>query len=1005
MPRPELSAKETKRTWLLTYQTAAGAEAGLRFSPQEGLLVGACGPHELRPKASNLLERFVDAPERTLSHAQIKKEVLHLTEAEVPKRELAVADRNTRNLVSEIRQGILAVTGQPKSDRWPIANQHRAFYQLKLEVKQCWVPHPLPSPATHFVRSVNYCLPELEAQLLNPAARVISFYGRAGSGKTSLLAPLLAEMAKTGELRRGSQCLEVSGIYYYSRRNWVDILSTTLEADLQREPGHSQNNGDTAASETPPSLKLKQLLQRPAFGCRLFIIDDIDDYDFVERDLADEDLRYIIQSVVDTAQSKLLLISPAYPVGLIVAYGQQSAKVGIVPDALQGEVLTQMETGQLLTQLALQNTHPLLSRAAPLSQTATTQLHQRIHLLTGGHPKAVTQLYEWMITEGLQSVDELTARLGATLPQQIPAAISQRYLTALPEQDRVVLKTLAIFKQPMRTDDLQTVLAGLLPLLNAESTLQRLKAGNLVLQKDEGSFLLHSVEQSYCWELVRQDLNQPRLLNGIPTSRELCVAVARYLQRVREKEEERDFPDFDKIRQSAIATVDLLSLAGAHDEAAQILLAFDRSYMMYTNQWRELKPRYLALLDKVPDREHQAHLLNRYGTVLLCLGEIRAAIPFYLRSQALGEQLNHLEIRLKTANNLASCHYLQGQLSRAYACFAEACDLAVAQGLPHERRVADLVSGMADCLVLLGEPEKALTMQKQALEIGEEWLDHYPLTSQNYRGVLSFIAHQHKQIAICQRELGDYDAALPGFDEAIKRAEEIGNRATLGYTLYEQAEAGLLKWYRAVLSGKVSQFEEAGRNSVAQYLQQLRRALRLGNEIGNPELQHHSTVLLTLINLHDADLPPTQTAEHLRVLESTRDAAQTDPTLFRFETRLLSAICAYNAEDYLLAARHFERTETEIKRLLADEPRFVRAHEALAQTYLGLALCRRRNRAKASGKAEREAALNHYRTARSLTSAAGSITRALYWYDALRHGQNFQEVKACCERSLSGDRS
>lgn len=993
MSQIEQETEATAHHLFLGFEGEDNMEEVLAFIPAQGLLIGRHGEQELRPKAAQLLQLFVSSPDRSLSHLQIRKEILH--QLDVPKREAPVADKNTRNLVSEIRQAIQQVSGRHKSAVWPIANQHRAHYRLNLTVKRCWTPRPLPAQPASFVCSTNYCLKDLETQLLNPAASVISFYGRPGSGKTSLLAALLEEIKQTGELRRGANTLRFSAVYYYSRRNWTDVLSSTIEADLRRAPALPSDGDTLPVKDASKGQNLIRLLEQPAPGWRLCIIDDVDDYDFAQRDLADEDLRQVISAFAQTRQNKLLIVSPAYPVGLIAAYGQRSAKVGLVPDTVQDQILTKAETVQLLDQLAKQNARPLVpaaARPAPDTEYFAAELHR----LTGGHPKALTQLYEWLVIEGTQPLTDVLQKLGALLPRHIPAAISRHYQDSLQEQDRVVLKTLAIFKQPTRPTALFAILARWYPDLPAESVLSRLNAGNLILRKDDDLYHLHSIEQTYYWELIVQELAAPADTQRPPTSRDLCLAVAHYLQQMRHQEARRNFPDFDRLRQWAIAAVDLLTLAEAFDEAAATLLSFDRAHLMYTNQWRELKPRYSALLGKTQDEECSAQLLNRYGTVLLCLGSVSEAIPFYRQAHALGEHLNHLELRLKTANNLASCHYLRGELSTAFACFAEARRLAATQGFPRDRRVADLISGMADCQLLLGQPAQALAMQREALEVGEEWLDQYALTSQNYRGVLSFIAHQHKQIGVCERELGHYAAALDCFAESIQRALEIGNRATLGYALCEQAETLLVQWYAAVLKKEASQFSESSHQLIEKVRQQIAQAQRYGSEIGNPELWHHAAVLLTLINLHDPQCPAEKAAEHLRELEETRAQAATDFQAFGFETRLLSAVCAFNEGKHLLAGETFTRAGSEIRALIEAEPQFVKAQEGLALAYTGVALCQRRHRKRDSGRQEKELAINHYRVARNLTATAGTAVRALFWFDALRHEQHYQEIRATC---------
>jgi tetratricopeptide (TPR) repeat protein len=263
--------------------------------------------------------------------------------------------------------------------------------------------------------------------------------------------------------------------------------------------------------------------------------------------------------------------------------------------------------------------------------------------------------------------------------------------------------------------------------------------------------------------------------------------------------------------------------------------------------------------------------------------------------------------------------------------------------------------------------------------------------------IAGFIAHQHKQIGVCERELGNYSAALRCFEESIWRAQEIGNRATLGYALCEQAEARLVQWYAAVINGELSQFS---REVIEQVRQQLAEAQRLGSEIGNPELQHHVAVLLALTSMHDPQCPPEKATEYLRVLENTREQTQADPAVFRFETRLLSAICAINDERFLPAADMFTRAITELGALLETEPQFVRAREGLGLAYTGLALCQSRHRKKGSGIHEKELAMQHYCAARNLTSAGGTTTRALFWYDAMRHEQRHQEIRLSCSGRL-----
>jgi DNA-binding CsgD family transcriptional regulator/tetratricopeptide (TPR) repeat protein len=585
----------------------------------------------------------------------------------------------------------------------------------------------------------------LLATVLDQQPRLISIYGRAGSGKTALACKALGDLRQTE-----ANWPRLSGIVCLSASSTGVTLSRLL-ADIGRLlPDRDQAVIEAISRNTELALaqRIGIVLEKVA-NKRIIVL--LDNLEAVQRattgELVDPGLQQFIETALTQCGTLTLLITSREPLLL-----SRSLKTR--------EHLISLEDG-----LAPEDAVELLRKFDPSGvagiRDAPSRELREIAGLLGGFPRGLEAVAGMLLADPLLRLADVKRDL-ESLDGEVSAAVVEHALAHLTEEALRVLQGLAIFGRPVRYEALAYLLAPYLPDSTVRATLGRLIHACFVKAHPMTQQLsLHPLDQHYCYnQIPRSGLNEGE---SLPFTRDvLHQRAADYYREHRLPQAAwqnlADLePQINEFRQRVSA--------GEGDEAARIVLEIDREYLWEWGYKDVLRQLYPTLEGQV----HDPHLAHQIARRL-------AWLKFFEAPQEADREFEDL---LKSARRAGSVKEEADALDDLAQTFRRG-SRDVAQGIEHHRQALALYRqigdrrGEAEALGGLGaiyaqiEPKNAIGCLLAAADIQRNLRNN---TS------LSFVL---TMLGTAYESLGAFEQAGHVLEEAIRIAQASGSLEALG---------------------------------------------------------------------------------------------------------------------------------------------------------------------------------------------------------------------------------
>lgn len=760
--------------------------------------------------------------------------------------------------------------------------------------------------------------------LEDPALRLLSVVGRGGIGKTVLVCRLLKAL-ESGRLPDDDRQLNVDGIVYLSANGSRRVNLPNIYADLCKLlPQETVTHLDTFYRNPRLSteFKMAELLQHFSGGRVVLLLDNFED-------VIDPETQQITDREVDEALRAILSL-PQHSLKLIITTRN-------VPRALALHEPGRQTTQHLDEGLPSPDAENLL-RARDADgkvglRDASEDLLQQAGARTRGYPRALEALYAILAADRDTSLPEILADTERLLPDNVIEALVGEAFNRLDRVAQSVLQALAVYDRPVLPTAVDYLLQPYLPNVKSAAVISRLVTMQFVRKQDQ-RYDLHPVDRDYAFGRIPRGALTDRETRGAPpfTQYALLHRGAEYFKQSRLPE---------------------------------------KNWKTITDLAPQLNE--FALRYAVEEYDTAAGVLLPVSLQLYQWGHYRILVELH---ELLRDHLNDYKLRQLSLDHLGAAYQSLGQFNQATAAHMQSLKLARA----HNDR-----GGEGTSLALLGQQRNELGQPEQAMQYYEQALTIAQQTRDQRQQMLRLNA-----IGRCHRELGSVDQALKYHERALTitrtqrfHEDERHIKSSLGlcfgdlgqitqaFELHQQAltidrqkQARLNEGIELVNLAIVS-LDTQDIDTAIPYVQE---SITIGVEINTPRLSSYANHFLALSHLYASNLSEARDAAESAKLYNSPDN--------NFAVLALLGVIALRQNDRAAAREAFLATISEADDLLEHTPQLYRARDSKALALCGLALLD--NNAQHAA-----AAIEAYRAAREVTSAAGIVGRTVRLFEAL----------------------
>jgi tetratricopeptide (TPR) repeat protein len=764
------------------------------------------------------------------------------------------------------------------------------------------------------------------AFLEDPALRLLTIVGRGGIGKTVLVCRLLKAL-EHGSLPDDGRPLSIEGIVYLSANGARRVNLPNIYADLSKllpDEAAAQLDLFYRNPRVSTELKMAELLQHFNGGRVALLLDNFED-------LIDAETLQITDRELDEALRALLSL-PQHSVKVIVT-------TRIVPRAL-----ALLEPGRQTTQhldegLPSPDAENLL-RARDADgkaglRDADDDLLRQAADRTRGYPRALEALYAILAADRDTSLPEILADTERLLPDNVIEALVGEAFSRLDRTAQRALEALAVYNRPVLPTAIDFLLQPYLTNIKSAATLSRLVTMQFV-RKQGPLYYLHPVDRAYAFERIpRGDLND-RETRGAPpyTQFALLHRGAEYFKQGRLPE--KNWKTINDLA-AQLAEFDLRYAAEEYDTAAGVLLPIDKRLDRW-GHYRILAELYELLRDRLNDYRLQQLSLDNLGHAYRLLGQYEEAIDAHLQALEFARKQKDIQGEGVSLSFLGRDWDDLGQPLRAMDYYKQSLDIA--------RKIRDRhgeiarLSSLGNSYRGIGQIERAIEYQERSLTLAQSRRDQ----QQQVEVVVK------NGLGLSYGDLGSFTQALVLHQQSLFISRTLGARFDEGVGLVNLAITAL----------DTEQIDAA--------IQHAQAAITIGDEISAPRLSSYSNQYLALAQLYAGNLDQARAAAESAWLYNAPD---NNHTVFA-----LLGVIALRQDDRTAAREAFTTTIREANGLLEHTPQLYRALDSKALALCGLALLDNNPQHAA-------AAIEAYRAAREVTSAAGIVGRAVRLFDAL----------------------
>ena len=629
----------------------------------------------------------------------------------------------------------------------------------------------------------------IEDFLKDDTKNLLNVVGRRGTGQTTLVCRVLQGLTeKQQALEEGHPAIDRL-VYLHSTGThgtpWLNLF-TDLCRFLTEEAARTLQQ--LASQPNTSSYDIMQnLLEALPHGRTIVFLDNAQQIiDPETRNFFDQELEKALRALLDEGQAhlKFILTTHVAPKALTLVHPARQRSLHIQ------EGLKPPYTVNILRQMDADGTVGL--------KTAPDALLEAAGERTRGFPRALEALYAILSADRETTLEEILEDTSRLLPEHVLEVLAGEAFTRLDSLGKRVVQALAIMDAPISPIAINYLLEPHLPGLDSKPILKRLFNMHFV-RKQEGNFVLHAADREYALARIPRDQQQDQETNHPPfTQTALFHRAANFYRDIRKPQEEwKTLEDLTP----QMREFDLRCQGHEYEAALHLLLTFDFDYLLRWGQYRLMANLHERVQGHLHDPKLQQQHLANLGTAYYRMGDLSKAIHDHEEARILAKQNHDPSGESIALGNLGLCYRGLGKTLEAIENYEAA--LPILRELNHQDAVATVLMNLGTAYSALGRIQPALTVLEEAnamyVETGNQNNRAMALVClgevQGHLGKTQEATHYASEglalartmanpfveaAALCilgelERDSENWDAAIARYQEAIQKADFIGN--------------------------------------------------------------------------------------------------------------------------------------------------------------------------------------------------------------------------------------
>lgn len=613
----------------------------------------------------------------------------------------------------------------------------------------------VPEKATRYFKDRESELSKLRQCLLNKNLRMVLIYGRAGVGKTSLAAKFAREMeADFDNLPLGNEKL-INVIYVTfsdSEDRSIDRIVERISGNLD-EPDAAEVKDLWNQKGLSLNDRIAELFRGPLSRYRyLIVLDNLESVMNEDNQITEENvsLRQFIDAFFEHEHSALLVATSRRTLSL-----SHDAEIGAIGRRIQislDEGLPESFAIALLRELDYDNRLGIGN--APKEILA--EVVRRCQYI----PRTLETLITTLLHRPTWDLDTLLAN-EAYFAQLIENPSRELYNSLSSEQERLVMKVLAIYEKPVPAAAINYIL----PALPIDEILNRFVL-NFVANFDHGLFSLHPLDRFYAYNQIPDQGEE----HSKPAFHRLAAQFYEKLRKPQDSWKTIDDvePQLNEFRH--------LVQAELYDDACRLLNEIDREYLSTWGYSQEIIKMRSQMLGQIKDRQLGHINLGHLGSAYLALGNLAKSKEYYEQALEIAREVDDASYECRWLGNLGTVYANYGEYKKEEELLSEALEIAktIHDRLHEGRWLTNLTQVRQHTSKI--SIEKAVEDYLEAISITKETGDHrFEMISYEWLGNLYINA-------------GDFHNAKEQLKNALSAARQIGARSSICRILLQLGE-------------------------------------------------------------------------------------------------------------------------------------------------------------------------------------------------------------------------
>ena len=585
----------------------------------------------------------------------------------------------------------------------------------------------LPQETIAYFKNRQKELEDLEEYLANQTTRIINIIGRAGIGKTSLVAQLVKDLRQNSTIKNQ----KIDGIIIIQCYENELALFSKIYLKFGKLIGKKDEliailNDKTISTEKT----IEHLLEILREDYYILVLDSFETQ--LENDKIKPEINDFFEMILRSEYKGKIILTSREPIIWHNKHTSVCKRLGLDKGLPKDDAVQLLEDlGEDVSQII---------EAKDEKKEKLKQIAEKSQYI----PRALETIVGILKNKPIYSIDDLLEKKSLWCGEILKELIAEQYNSLFPDAQQII-QALSVYNKNVKRE----AILSILPNLDLENILNSL-INNYIIQYNSKDYTLglHPLTQQYIYYTLTDE-----------QKKELETKCADFYEASKKTLDEANAIEDLKAH---IDEINHLTRAGHYERAARVLTSIDYDYLILWGHYKLLSELWESLIYELKTPDLQMNAYNDLGVVYKDLGKVRESIPLLEKGLQIAKDEEDKGFIGTFTGNLGNSHLDLGEYKKTLEYYKQY--LKIARKIGDRRREGKALGNLGVVYSNLGEYQKAIKYYEQALEIARE------IGNRRDKG------NSLGNLGLTYSDLGEYQKAIKYYEQALEIAREIGNR-------------------------------------------------------------------------------------------------------------------------------------------------------------------------------------------------------------------------------------